>query len=215
MQRERLGAFIFPSTDPHNSEYVADHWKCREWISGFNGSAGTAVVTMTSAALWTDSRYFIAAAEQLKGTEFQLMKDGVAGTPTIAQWLGQQLQTTTNSTQRADSTEVAIDGSVVSAAAAERLVADLRREGGLTLRTNLDAMRQIWTGRPAIPTNPVELQPLETIMKEIAERDYQDMHREVSPLRKADDAIEIDSSNMTIEEEVDQILKLAESRMEG
>jgi Xaa-Pro aminopeptidase len=87
MQRERLGAFIFPSTDPHNSEYVADHWKCREWISGFNGSAGTAVVTMTSAALWTDSRYFIAAAEQLKDTEFQLMKDGVAGTPTIAQWL--------------------------------------------------------------------------------------------------------------------------------
>lgn len=128
MQRERLGAFIFPSTDPHNSEYVADHWKCREWISGFNGSAGTAVVTMTSAALWTDSRYFIAAADQLKGTEYQLMKDGVNGTPTIAQWLGQQLQTTTNNTQRADSTEVAIDGSVVSAAAVEHLIAELRRE---------------------------------------------------------------------------------------
>jgi Xaa-Pro aminopeptidase len=177
MQRERLGAFIFPSTDPHNSEYVADHWKCREWISGFNGSAGTAVVTMTSAALWTDSRYFIAAAEQLKGTEFQLMKDGVAGTPTIAQWLGQQLQTTTNSTQRADSTEVAIDGSVVSAAAAERLVTDLRREGGLTLRTNLDAMRQIWTGRPAIPTNPVELQPLEYAGKSA--------HEKLDDIRKA------------------------------
>lgn len=177
MQRERLGAFIFPSTDPHNSEYVADHWKCREWISGFNGSAGTAVVTMTSAALWTDSRYFIAAAEQLKDTEFQLMKDGVAGTPTIAQWLGQQLQTTTNSTQRADSTEVAIDGSVVSAAAAERLVADLRREGGLTLRTNLDAMRQIWTGRPAIPTNPVELQPLEYAGKSA--------HEKLDDIRKA------------------------------
>ena len=74
MQREHLAAFIFPSTDPHNGEYVPDHWKGREWISGFNGSAGTAVVTMDSAALWTDSRYFLAAEEQLKGTEFQLMK---------------------------------------------------------------------------------------------------------------------------------------------
>ena len=177
MQRERLGAFIFPSTDPHNSEYVADHWKCREWISGFNGSAGTAVVTMTSAALWTDSRYFIAAADQLKGTEYQLMKDGVDGTPTIAQWLGQQLQTTTNNTQRADSTEVAIDGSVVSAAAVERLIAELRREGGLTLRTNLDPMSQIWTGRPAIPVNPVELQPLEYAGKSA--------HEKLDDIRKA------------------------------
>ena len=69
MQREHLAAFIFPSTDPHQSEYVADHWKGREWISGFDGSAGTAVVTMNAAALWTDSRYFLAAEEQLKGTE--------------------------------------------------------------------------------------------------------------------------------------------------
>jgi Xaa-Pro aminopeptidase len=69
MKREHLSAFIFPSTDAHQSEYVADHWRGREWISGFNGSAGTAVVTMKSAALWTDSRYFLAAEEQLEGTE--------------------------------------------------------------------------------------------------------------------------------------------------
>ena len=74
MKREHLAAFIFPSTDAHQSEYVADHWMGRAWISGFDGSAGTAVVTMHSAALWTDSRYFLAAEEQLKGTEFQLMK---------------------------------------------------------------------------------------------------------------------------------------------
>jgi Xaa-Pro aminopeptidase len=74
MKRENLGAFIFPSTDAHNSEYVADHWKGREWISGFDGSAGVAVVTMHGAALWTDSRYFLAAEKQLGGTEFQLMK---------------------------------------------------------------------------------------------------------------------------------------------
>ena len=77
MRREHLGAFIFPSTDPHSGEYVPEHWKGREWISGFNGSAGTAVVTLDDAAVWTDSRYFIAAEEQLKGTEFKLMKGGL------------------------------------------------------------------------------------------------------------------------------------------
>ena len=107
MQREHLAAFIFPSTDPHNGEYVPDHWKGREWISGFNGSAGTAVVTMDSAALWTDSRYFLAAEEQLKGTEFQLMKLKIPGTPTIPQWLGEQLR-------GASSTEVGVDGMVNS-----------------------------------------------------------------------------------------------------
>ena len=91
MRREKLSAFVFPSTDPHHSEYVCDHWKGREWISGFNGSAGTAVVTMTSAALWTDSRYFLAAAEQLEGTEYQLMKMKMPGTPSITQWLVKEL----------------------------------------------------------------------------------------------------------------------------
>ena len=91
MRREHLAAFIFPSTDAHQSEYVAAHWQGREWISGFNGSAGTVVVTLTSAALWTDSRYFLAAEEQLKGTEYQLMKLKIEGTPTIAQWLAQEL----------------------------------------------------------------------------------------------------------------------------
>ena len=88
MRREHLSAFIFPSTDPHQSEYTADHWKGREFISGFDGSAGTAVVTLTAAALWTDSRYFIAAGQQLQGTGFELMKERVDGTPTIDQYLG-------------------------------------------------------------------------------------------------------------------------------
>lgn len=170
MRREHLGAFVFPSTDPHNGEYVPDHWKGREWISGFNGSAGTAVVTMNSAALWTDSRYFIAAEEQLAGTEFQLMKLKMEGTPSIAQWLGQQLQTTTNNTQRPDSTEVGIDGSSCSASMVEQLIADLRREGGITLRTNLDPLKQIWYGRPPIPENPIEIQPLEYTGKSCREK---------------------------------------------
>ena len=87
MRSEHLSAFIFPSTDAHNSEYVAPHWQSREWISGFNGSAGTAVVTLTGAALWTDSRYFLAAEQQLAGTEYELMKLKVAGTPTASEWI--------------------------------------------------------------------------------------------------------------------------------
>ena len=87
-----LLAFIFPSTDPHQGEYVPAHWQTRQWISGFDGSAGTAVVTISDAALWTDSRYFIAAEKQLKGTPFRLMKDGLPDTPTIPKWLIESIQ---------------------------------------------------------------------------------------------------------------------------
>ncbi len=156
LRRERLAAFIFPSTDAHQSEYVADHWKGREWISGFNGSAGTAVVTLDSAALWTDSRYFLAAEEQLRGTEFQLMKLKIEGTPTIAEWLNAQL-----TIQNSQFTEVGIDGMCFSAADTEALVAELRQQGGLTLRTNFDPLRQIWRDRPTIPLAPIEIQPSE------------------------------------------------------
>ena len=152
MRREHLSAFIFPSTDPHQSEYVADHWKGREWISGFNGSAGTAVVTMNSAALWTDSRYFLAAEEQLKGTEYQLMKLKVEGTPTIAEWIGREC---------GPGAEVGVDGMVNSASFVKELIGDLRKQGGITVRTNLDPLALIWRARPAIPENKVEIYPME------------------------------------------------------
>lgn len=154
MKREHLGAFIFPSTDAHNSEYVPDHWKGREWISGFDGSAGVAVVTQTSAALWTDSRYFIAAEAQLQNTEYQLMRIGLSDTPSIAQWIGQELQQT-------DVTEVGMDGFVNTKASVQQMVNDLRKEGGITLRTNFDPLAQIWNDRPAIPKNKVEIHPLQ------------------------------------------------------
>ena len=152
MRREHLSAFIFPSTDPHQGEYVPDHWKGREFISGFNGSAGTAVVTMTSAALWTDSRYFLAAEEQLKGTEFQLMKLKIEGTPTIAEWIGREC---------GPGAEVGVDGMVNSANSVKELIANLRKQGGITVRTNLDPLAQIWRDRPAIPENKVEIYPME------------------------------------------------------
>ena len=151
MQREHLSAFIFPSTDPHQGEYVPDHWKGREFISGFNGSAGTAVVTLTSAALWTDSRYFLAAEEQLKDTEFQLMKLKMEDTPTIAEWIGKECGA---------GVEVAVDGMVNSTNSVRELIADLRKQGGITLRTNFDPLEQIWQDRPPIPLNPVEEYPL-------------------------------------------------------
>lgn len=154
MKREHLSAFIFPSTDAHQSEYVADHWRGREWISGFNGSAGTAVVTMKSAALWTDSRYFLAAEEQLEDTECQLMRLKMEGTPTIAEWLGKELQDV-------QSPEVGLDGMVNSYNYVKDLSYSLRKLGGITLRTNLDPLEQIWENRPSLPANPVEIQPLE------------------------------------------------------
>lgn len=154
MKREHLSAFIFPSTDAHQSEYVADHWRGREWISGFNGSAGTAVVTMKSAALWTDSRYFLAAEEQLEGAEYQLMRLKMEGTPTIAEWLGKELQDV-------QSPEVGLDGMVNSYNYVKDLSYSLRKLGGITLRTNLDPLEQIWENRPSLPANPVEIQPLE------------------------------------------------------
>jgi Xaa-Pro aminopeptidase len=153
MKREKLSAFIFPSTDPHNGEYVPEHWKGREWISGFDGSAGIAVVTMDKAALWTDSRYFIAAAEQLKDTEYILMKDGMPDTPTVYHWLGLEL----SHTERA---EVGMDGRVNSEYIVKNMELALRSEGGITLRSNFDPLDKIWTDRPGLPEGKIVMQPL-------------------------------------------------------
>lgn len=163
MRREKLSAFIFPSTDAHNGEYVPDHWKSREWVSGFNGSAGTVVVTQNEAALWTDSRYFIAAEEQLQGTGIALMKLKMPGTPTIPEWLGRKLACV-------DSPEVGVDGMVNSINTVEALRFELRRQGGITLRTNFDPLRDIWTDRPAIHQNPVEIHPVEYAGVDTAEK---------------------------------------------
>lgn len=163
MKREHLAAFIFPSTDAHQSEYVADHWMGRAWISGFDGSAGTAVVTMHSAALWTDSRYFLAAEEQLKGTEFQLMKLKIPGTLSIAEWLGKELQDV-------DSPEVGLDGWVNSYSSTSGLIADLRKAGAITVRTNFDPLEEIWKDRPSIPLKPVEIQPMEFAGEDVSSK---------------------------------------------
>lgn len=153
MRANGFSAFVFPSSDPHNSEYVADHWKSREWISGFTGSAGTAVVTLDHAALWTDSRYFIAAAEQLAGTEYRLMKLRVEGTPTVCEWLADELAAY-------EKPVVGLDGNVNSFAEVAALTQELATRGNIRVRTDADPMATLWTARPAIPGHKVCLHPL-------------------------------------------------------
>ena len=151
MERGEIDAFIVPSTDPHNGEYVPDRWKSRSWISGFTGSAGTAVITAQKAALWTDSRYFIQATDQLAGTEFTLMKDKIEGTPTIAEWLGEVLD---------EGAVVAVDGSVNSWSEVKNL-SEALNECGMTVKIIPDPFDEIWEDRPSIPDSKAVIQPIE------------------------------------------------------
>jgi len=150
MRARGLSAFIIPSTDPHASEYVPMHWASREWISGFNGSAGTAVITLHDAALWTDSRYFLAAAEQLDQTPFLLMKERVEGTPTIAQWLCAKLQS---------GNIVGVDGRVNTICDINAL-RELLQANGIHINLCSDPMEQLWNGRPLLPKDSIFIQPL-------------------------------------------------------
>ena len=141
---ENVEAIIIPSTDPHNSEYTPEHWKVREWATGFNGSAGTAVITKNSAALWTDSRYFIQAAHQLADTPFTLMKEGVEGTPTILEWLESELHA---------GDTVAFVGEMVSIAQFEEWTATEK----LNLQSVEDPFDYLWNDRPATECQPMRI----------------------------------------------------------
>ena len=137
MQEHHLQAYIIGSSDPHGSEYTPDYWQCRQWTSGFDGSAGTAVIVAgqaEAAALWTDSRYFLAAAEALDGTPFVLMKERVEGTPTIAEWLASQL---------CSGDRVGIDGKVCAVSEAEELKSKLNKYG-IELETRYSAPDELW-----------------------------------------------------------------------
>lgn len=148
MAEHQLAAYIVPTLDPHNSEYLPDRWKAREWLTGFTGSAGLAVVTAEEAALWTDSRYFLQAEEQLAGTPFCLMRDGEAGVPAPGEWLKACLA--------ADAT-VGYCGELMSG----ELLATFKNEAGCRLRdVGQDPFDVLWTGRPELPKQQVMLQPL-------------------------------------------------------
>ena len=150
MKKKKLDAFIIPSNDPHMSEYTPAHWQCRQWISGFNGSAGTAVVTLEKAALWTDSRYFLAAGQQLEGTPFPLMKDGLFDTPSIGTWLAETLS---------ENAKAGIDGSLCTPAMQKMLESELSPRG-ISAELCEDPFNEVWNNRPELPTDKIEVHPL-------------------------------------------------------
>jgi len=151
MIAEGVSAFIVPSTDPHSGEYVPAHWESRKWISGFTGSAGTAVITLFDGGLWTDSRYFLQAADQLQGSGLTLFKDRLPETPTIAEWLGSVLKA---------GDKVGIDGWVNSISEAMQLKKALQSYG-LELVTVDDPFHTLWKDRPSLPLDPPFILPLE------------------------------------------------------
>lgn len=150
MKKKELDAFIIPSNDPHMSEYTPAHWQCRQWISGFNGSAGTAVVTLEKAALWTDSRYFLAAGQQLEGTPFTLMKDGLSDTPSIGTWLAETLS---------ENAKAGIDGSLCTPAMQKMLESELSPRD-ISAELCEDPFNEVWNNRPELPTDKIEVHPL-------------------------------------------------------
>ncbi len=143
MKQQGISACIIPGTDPHASEYIADFWKERVWISGFDGSAGTAVVTLTSAGLWTDSRYFLHAAEQLEGTGIELMKQGLPETLEILPWLATQLKA---------GEKVGVNAQMFSVNAYSAMKSELSMSN-LEL-VSIDLLAKVWTDRPSLPLNP-------------------------------------------------------------
>lgn len=151
MKANGLSAFITPSTDPHSGEYVPARWESRSWISGFTGSAGTAAATLDKCALWTDSRYFLQAEEQLKDTGYVLMKEKIEGTPSVAEWLIENLKS---------GDTVGVDGWTNTVTAVEELAGELA-QNGLKLRTDIDPYASIWEDRPDIPSQKAFIQPME------------------------------------------------------
>lgn len=144
MRSKHIDAVIIPGTDPHQSEYPSEHWKFRDYVSGFTGSNGTAVVTLDDAGLWTDSRYFLQAAEQLEGSGFTLHKENISGEPTVLEWLGEVLD---------EDAVVGVDGRLFSLIEANRIEM-FCAQNGFMFAPDFRAAEAIWTDRPVRPMNP-------------------------------------------------------------
>lgn len=145
MKKNKMDAYIIPSFDAHQSEYVADHYKCRQWISGFTGSAGTAVIEQDDAGLWADGRYFIQAAKQIEGSGIRLFKMAVPGVPTYPEWLSDTLKS---------GACVGFDGSVFSVDMVRNMEKAFKKKG-ITLKTDKDLIGEIWQDRPDMPQSNI------------------------------------------------------------
>lgn len=146
MQAAGANACLIPSSDPHSSEYLPDHWKARAYFSGFTGSMGTLVVTDTTSALWADGRYFIQAERQLAGSEIQLQKIAVEGTPTVTEYLTDAL---------GEGQVLALDGMVTPTATVQELEKALAKKGAKVI--SIDLVSDIWEDRPSVPATPAWL----------------------------------------------------------
>ncbi len=145
MKEHNIDCYIIPSFDAHQSEYVAEHWKCREWISAFTGSAGTVVVTMDKALLWTDGRYHVQAATELEGSEYLLMKQGLHGVPTIGEWISSELS---------NEATVGFDGNLFAYSSYKGFVTAFELNN-FEMNFAHDLISPIWADRPAIPATEV------------------------------------------------------------
>ena len=190
MRSKHIDAVIIPGTDPHQSEYPSEHWKFRDYVSGFTGSNGTAVVTLDDAGLWTDSRYFLQAAEQLEGSGFTLRKENIPGEPTVLEWLGEVLD---------EDAVVGVDGRLFSLIEANRIEM-FCAQNGFMFAPDFRAAEAIWTDRPARPKNPAFVHD-EALAGE-------DVDSKVSRVVDALDAADADGLLITALDEIAWLLNL-------
>lgn len=190
MRSKHIDAVIIPGTDPHQSEYPSEHWKFRDYVSGFTGSNGTAVVTLDDAGLWTDSRYFLQAAEQLEGSGFTLRKENIPGEPTVLEWLGEVLD---------EDAVVGVDGRLFSLIEANRIEM-FCAQNGFMFAPDFRAAEAIWTDRPARPMNPAFVHD-EALAGE-------DVESKISRVVEALDAADADGLLITALDEIAWLLNL-------
>ena len=190
MRSKDIDAVIIPGTDPHQSEYPSEHWKFRDYVSGFTGSNGTAVVTLDDAGLWTDSRYFLQAAEQLEGSGFTLHKENIPGELTVLEWLGEVLD---------EDAVVGVDGRLFSLIEANRIEM-FCAQNGFMFAPDFRAAEAIWTDRPARPMNPAFVHD-EALAGE-------DVDSKISRVVDALDAADADGLLITAVDEIAWLLNL-------
>lgn len=190
MRSKHIDAVVIPGTDPHQSEYPSEHWKFRDYVSGFTGSNGTAVVTLDDAGLWTDSRYFLQAAEQLEGSGFTLHKENIPGEPTVLEWLGEVLD---------EDAVVGVDGRLFSLIEANRIEM-FCAQNGFMFAPDFRAAEAIWTDRPARPMNPAFVHD-EALAGE-------DVDSKISRVVDAIDAADADGLLITALDEIAWLLNL-------
>lgn len=167
MKKAEIDVYLIPTADFHQSEYVGEYFKCREYMTGFTGSAGTAVFTQEEACLWTDGRYFIQAAKELAGTKIQLQKSGEPGVPSIVEYLEMVVPQIQNKTKKP--IVIGFDGRTVSIAAGKKY-AEIAEKNGGSVRYDMDLVNAVWTDRPAISKEPVFVLDLQYAGEETASK---------------------------------------------